>query len=278
MRTSKAFYLLCIFALILALPTFQFVSRKIKRAKQHHKRAMDESFVYLSDLEKYKAPRKNLGSLPINALTQPYFYLGKGKQAYAFVSADNNYVLKLLKRPKKSTRCKKIKTLITSLALGANAIPRETGILYFHANNKEPITGRIKLLTKKGQVLTLDLSKYFFFVQEKVTPFKEALLRDVSSYNFSKAQASVKSIFTLAREISEKGIADRDGSLIRNQNIGFLGSEPILIDAGKLVQTTKDQALKQNLKNLKPLKRFLEQSFPELLDTYQINSKETIVN
>lgn len=269
---TKAFILLVLLGLLLALPTFHFISKKSKRDSRKKHKMSSESFVSLQDLHKHKILREHFGTIPQTSLIQPYFFLGKGKQAFAFVSSDGKYVLKLVKQPKKAKASKKIKNLVRSYSTAAQFIPHETGILYLHSGRDVGIsTQKLTLLTKKGDALQLDIHKYFFAIQERAIPFKEKLIRLMAS-DPKQARTCLVSIFTLLKSISERSVEDLDGALIRNQNIGFIGLKPILLDTGKLQYIpSKDLATlkSKNLKHLKPLKRWIELSIPELSETYQ---------
>ena len=92
----------------------------------------------------------------LSVLDQPFHYLGKGVQCYAFVSADDKYVLKffrmrrllpspwLVKMPLlESYKQEKIKRKseelfrdFTSYKIAYEQLQEETGLVYVHLNQK----------------------------------------------------------------------------------------------------------------------------------------------
>ena len=91
----------------------------------------------------------------------------------------------------------------------------------------------------------------------------------VAEKKVKEAGARLESFFALLTACREKGVLDRDGSLIRNGNIGFVDGRAILLDTGKLCQISdrKRQTL-HDLNRLKPLQSWLEAACPELLPIF----------
>ncbi len=290
--TQKQLYIiLIVLALLLSFPTSFLISKKIHRYNREKRKVTAGSFVSIKDLEKAKIKNKIIGHLPFDALSQPYFYLGKGKQSFAFQSEDGKYVIKLLKKPKADSKAKKIKKIANSFLLCASEIPEETSTIYLHASNQPIVIGSKKpslesngtkgnralkpsvwLFTKKGDLLKVDIENYFFLLQKKAIPFKEQIVRQCYTGKTDEAKQSIASIITLLEKIASKGIEDCDGALIRNQNVGFVENKPILLDIGKLRKRGADKQhliMKKNLKHMRPLKRWLELSFPDLLPFYK---------
>ncbi len=187
-------------------------------------------------------------------LDQPFSYLGQGSQAYAFASADGQYVLKLFKarHRKKMTAARFIEQLkkdrersaqkwvekfiaTTSRYEEAYAhLKEETGLIYLHFQKTEtplPVT-----LTDRYKC-QVDLSTLPFLIQRRavLTPdyFKELLKQ---GGDVEKAKEALKVFFT---NRLEKGYSDPRQSL--SINYGFIDGVPMQIDVGKIERFTGDR-------------------------------------
>ena len=95
-------------------------------------------------------------------------------------------------------------------------------------------------------------------------------MRLVAEKKMKEASARLESLFVLLTVCREKGVLDRDGSLIRNGNIGFVDGKAVLLDTGKLCQISdrKRQTL-HDLNRLKPLQSWLEAACPDLMPVFR---------
>jgi len=200
--------------------------------------------------------------------SQPFFYLGKGKQSIVYESADGQYVIKLFKNPLKKRKQKKITEAIEGAFLAWHYLPEQTGLVCCSTGEKQSFT--LLLLTKKGKIDRHNLYSEPFIVQKKALPFKQALLRANEG-----AEHLLTSLFDLLKKMREKGIVDIDGSLIRNENLGVIDGRVVLLDTGKLHQLSDVQRQTlHDLNRLKPLCSWLEVASPELVPTFKENAKK----
>jgi hypothetical protein len=195
---------------------------------------------------------------------QPFFYLGEGRQCVAYESQQ--YVLKFLKHVKKKRKEKKVQESVQGALLAWKEIPEATGILVcvFTPQNKATLPS-VTLFTKRGTLEHVALGESAFFVQQKALSLKKVIFQLAFSNRLDEAKMYLDSLFSLLSLCRDKGIADRDGSLIRNGNLGVIGKKVVLIDTGKLQRCSdrKRQTL-HDLNRLKPMISWLKTVSPEL--------------
>ena len=214
------------------------------------------------------------------ALNQPYSYLGHGFQCYAFVSLDDNYVLKFIRQQRlqppfflswSTARVeagkKRANYLFRSLKVAFEDVPEETGLLLVHLNKTKNSHPAVAITDKAGNHYTVALDEHEFVLQKKALPIKETLSQLMQEGKIDEAKARIDQIFCLLTTCAQKGIADLDNQLIRKNNLGFLADSCIYIDTGKI---TRKESIKtmprflQDLKRLDPLYSWLEERYPEL--------------
>lgn len=205
-------------------------------------------------------------------MLQPFFFLGEGRQTLVFESADGSLVLKLFKHAR--TKKKKLKDSFLGACLASTKLPEETGLLFFAPTGiSESLS--LTLLTKKGKVASLDLSQTSFLLQKKAQNLKERLLCLKSKNDLASAKECIRSIFKLLASCREKHVADRDGALIRNGNLGCIEDRVILIDTGKLVELAdREKQTLHDLNRLRPFVSWCKEAYPELLPTLGACEKE----
>lgn len=187
------------------------------------------------------------------ACNQPFYYLAKGSQAYAFVSADGQYVLKLfkcyhlspvswlaqlplpenlsqLRNDAVTKRQKKIDETLASYKLAASTLRAECGLVAMqilpNPNFHQPVT----IVDKIGRSYTIDLGNYGFIVQRKADLIYPSIAAWIANKDMQSAKQAVSSIVALLVQRSKKGIQDSDPDL--HKNAGLIGSNAIFIDLG----------------------------------------------
>lgn len=186
-------------------------------------------------------------------LYQPYHFLDHGNQTYAFISADNKYVLKLFKKdtidrswiskifppiyPTKSwvirkgeERINKARRIFNGYRLAYTLDKENTGLIYIHLT---PTQNQFRLITvtdRFGLKHTIDLDRAIFAIQEKAIPTKTVLKENPSKTD---------QILELYRSEYQKGLIDQDHNVL--DNTGFVGDKAIRLDVGKL---TYDESIK----------------------------------
>lgn len=201
---------------------------------------------------------------------QPLFFLGEGKQCVAYETADGKYVLKLFKKASKKKRQKQLEEYVTGGIIAKTIIPEETGIIACVCGPLPMKLPTVTVLNNRGKIEKIALQDVPFLFQKKAQPLKQTLMRLVAEKKVKEAAARLESVFALLMICRERGVLDRDGSLIRNGNIGFVDGKAVLLDTGKLCRLSdrKRQTL-HDLNRLKPLQSWLESACPELMPVFK---------
>lgn len=241
----------------------------------------------------------------VNVITQqPFFWLSKGFQAYAFVSEDNEYVIKFFQQQRlrerpflehpfayifhKSFRdkCAYIKhhreEIFSSSKLVFEEIPEETGILFVHLNKTVDLLRGIRLRDSAGQSFKIKPDRVSFIIQRKAQYVLPTLTQCMKEGKVDMAKARLDQIFDLLLTLAKKGIVDSDYALIRNNNIGFTKDRAIYIDTGHITKNVNLDAKKQMeyefRKRLRPLYDWLTIKYPELAAYFDMRKVEILAS
>jgi hypothetical protein len=223
--------------------------------------------------------------LPAAILSQPFYYLARGGQCFAFISEDGKVVIKFLHhhiykpysflfkipmplslkrlvQKRLNKQLSKVKKERASYKLAYEELQEESGLLCVHWGDPTPGGSKIVLVDKLGIKHCLDLNGVEFVVQKRIEPLSCVLDR---LSNEEELKLAIRGVVDLVVRCAQKGIFDEDPGLHRN--IGFEGKTPLLIDMGKLV---KDLPKATKYKDQLPLmttrfRSFLETSYPNLV-------------
>jgi hypothetical protein len=186
------------------------------------------------------------------ALAQQYSYLSRGRQSYAFVSDDGQYVLKL---PRSDSYClpfwlrccsfsvldrrreeglaarkKRLHSLMNSFSLAYEELKKETGLLYLHLGPTDHLMSRVTLRDRLGSIYELDLDQTAFVLQAK-TPLMIPLFKQrLAEGDREGAKAILRAFIDFVAFRAQRGIFNKDGSFLRN--FGYDGGRVIQIDIG----------------------------------------------
>lgn len=223
-------------------------------------------------------------------LTQPFYYLGRGFQFFAFESSDHKYVLKFLrhqrlhppvmydwlpnigivrdmKAKKAQKRKARVSELFMSLKIAYEEIPLETGLIYVHLNKTEGKHLNATLIDLQEDEHKVSLDDTEFVLQYKADLIKPTFKTLMKEGNVDEAKERINQLFELLQSTAQKGILDTDGALIYKNNVGFIANRAIYIDVGQF--TLKDgiksrERFMYDLKRLKPLYKWLLRRYPPL--------------
>ena len=237
-------------------------------------------------------------------LAQPFHYLGRGFQCYAFESADGKYVLKFFrhqrmrlpefvsyipealpfikefKARKEADFEKRKRYLFSGIKFGFEAAPGETALLFVHLNKTQNQHGTVKIADKVGTEYVVELDKVEFMLQRKAVHIKPTIDALMAEGKVDEAKARLSQIYALLVSCAKKGVHDTDGALIRKNNLGFLDDHAIYIDSGKLTlrESIKTRAVfAKDLKRLRPLHSWLKEKYPTLA-TYFDEERQKAIN
>lgn len=228
----------------------------------------------------------SLAPLP-DAFPDRFKFLGRGLQSFAFVSEDNQVVLKLFNNryqrkifwfshlpfciEKKTYNTQKLKKIAASYELAASELHDETGLLYLHLSPTAHLKKTVTLIDHLGIEHPINLDEFGFVLQKKVSMVYPYLSHLLQKGDLTQAQASIRSLVNLLVSRCKKGIHDND-PLIRT-NCGFIDGQAYLIDLGPFSKNASIQDPHYYLREVEritgSLRRWLEHNHPEHLGALQ---------
>jgi hypothetical protein len=190
----------------------------------------------------------------ISSITHQQFrYLKKGSQAYAFISDDGRYILKLFKlhhmQPAEwlhtmplpgilkrycdnlvRRRKYRIELTLTSYKLASDTLSQECGLLYAQILPSHDFTLPVTIIDSIGRHYTIDLSQHGFAIQKRADLVLPSFERWINNGKLDEAKLAIDSLVALIAKRSVKGIQDSDPDL--HKNAGLIGNSAVLIDIG----------------------------------------------
>lgn len=191
------------------------------------------------------------------ALGQPYTYLAKGHQAYAFISQDHRFVIKFLKfqritvhpfilglplsgsfdewRQEKIDRKKRaMQALFQSWKLGFEEFKDEAGLVMVHINRSDDLHQQIIIKDKLGLTHKLNADDMVFLIQKTATLATSDIEDAMKSGNEEGARQIIAKLMNLFLSEYKRGITEKDQYIVRNA--GMLEGNPIHIDTGRFIR------------------------------------------
>lgn len=192
----------------------------------------------------------------IRALSQSYHYLKGGGQCYAFISQDQNYVIKFFKQKafslppwierfplsilfqktseKKKQKKERLKTKIFSaFELSLEKLPEETGMLYVHLSKTNHLHKTLTVRDAKGNIHLLNLDDLEFVVQRKAELAGTRVHLLMQNKETDKVKQLMKDLLLLTQNLHKQGFQDKDKNFLFNY--GFIQEKAAIIDVGKMI-------------------------------------------
>ncbi len=221
-----------------------------------------------------------------SAIAQKFTYLGRGRQAFAFVSQDGRYVLKfpradIYKLPfwlrtlpfeKKraryiSRKAIKERELLQSFQLAFEELKESTAMIGMNCSKRE--TAKIvTIVDKMGRSFRLTLDRSYFILQKKKKLFRDAIVEAFEKEGTAGVERVLDATFAVIVERTGKGILNWDGEFLHNY--GFDEQRAYQTDVGSFFKV-EDQPMKSVYfysmeLSVKPIRRWLKQTHPEWLE------------
>lgn len=224
------------------------------------------------------------------AMDQPYYYLGKGCQAYVFVSQDRQFVIKFFKyqryrlqkwleffpplpsivkyrEEKKQKKWNKLDGFVKSWKIAFEHLKNETGLIFVHLNKTNDLHKEITIFDKIGQLHSIDLDKMEFCIQRRADMLCDRLMQFKEKGDLKGAQELIVRLLNMIVSEYHRGLADNDHALMQNTGVLSDGT-PVHIDVGQFVindQVQNSSVYNQELftKTYK-FKIWLRENYPEL--------------
>ena len=156
----------------------------------------------------------------LKALEQPFHFLAKGAQSYAFVSEDGQFVVKFFRihhlRPpfwisrftfplslmsykiqKMLAKDEELFTDFMSYKLAYEKLKEETGLIMLHLNKTADLQQKIKIIDRLEIVHELDLDKMEFLLQKKGSLVYPSIQEIVEREGLEKAKESISKLVEL---------------------------------------------------------------------------------
>jgi hypothetical protein len=220
---------------------------------------------------------------------RPFYYLGKGAQAYVFASEEGNHVIKFCRfdhlRPPlwwissilpfawERARLERLvhkrgrlEQELDSYKIAFTDMKEETGLIYIHLNKGSEWKRKITLYDKGGVSHSVDLDQMEFLVQKKASLVYPTLAQLMQEGNETLARSHIASLIDLLRSRCTLGIFDKDPDLITN--FGFIQGKAVQIDVGRfLLREEMQTPLEIHEELVRITRRFrnwLEEEYPSL--------------
>lgn len=234
----------------------------------------------------------------VKILDQPYKFLGRGGQVFAFVSEDENYVIKIIRydllTPTLLMRLKgyffkdsfayirknkRYNEAMQSYYNSHNDLSDVTNILYTHLVKQKGLQKKIALKDRLGKTYSIDLNSIGFVLQKKARLLGHVLL-DLKKTNDNKRICEIlEEYLCLLKNRSDKGFWIKDHNQSLN-NYGFIDGKLFEIDVGSYrLKNDKDSAFikKNNLDHLKRLHLWIRDNVNECLGFFDTKINEIII-
>lgn len=217
-------------------------------------------------------------------LSQPFSYLGRGAQCYAFEAQDGQFVIKIFHenreifpfyawkkqfrkkspRPKHSLRGSDFE----ACTIAYEKAQEETALLYIHllaSDNKLP---SLQARDPIGRPVKLPLDHCVFVLQKKLEPFRSSLIKASLDGNLSPY---LSSFFSLIESRTAKGIRNADPRL--EPNFGFLHERAIELDFGRYIldqnSLTSEFQVVEREKFIAELRKFMQLELPHEMKKFE---------
>jgi hypothetical protein len=215
------------------------------------------------------------------AIKQPFRYLGRGRQCFAFESFDGQYVLKFprtdiyqipfwmrtlpffskQREALYSSRLAREKFVLDSMRISYEELREDTGVLALHFG-ESPFHGhRIALIDSLGFTHHLPAHKAGFVLQAKKPILMRAFLDALRLGETAKAQRILDAFIDVVVARGKKGIWNKDESFLRNY--GFDGIKGYQIDIGSFYHKADGIASIQD--TMHPVRTWLAKTNPAML-------------
>lgn len=225
----------------------------------------------------------------LSCLDQPFYFLEKGGQAYAFISKDKKYVIKFLKfrkiNPSFSLKLlsilpcfqkqylkkllrlrKRIEKECKSYQIACEDLSKESGLIFARLQKNYPLSRYVTVVDKTGMARRVFLDQVVCIVQKKASLIYPGLSQIIQAEGEKGAQVVIDNLIEFFIQRGKKGILDLDPKI--NKNLGLVGSQAMQIDLGRLCRDSNQRNPKiihQEIKRIIiPLQEWLNVHHPSL--------------
>jgi hypothetical protein len=218
------------------------------------------------------------------ALDQPFRYLGRGRQCFAFSSLDGKYVLKFPRTDiyqiplwmrtlpvpltfRESYRAEKLareKFVLTSMKIAYEDLKEDTGIMGLHFGKTPDLGKSITLIDALGYPYHLPAHSATFILQTKQPILMKAFLEALHSGDLTLGKQILDAFIDVVVARGSKGIWNKDESFLRNY--GFDGKKGYQIDIGSFYRKADGPASIRD--TMHPVRTWLAKTDSEMLSYF----------
>lgn len=214
-------------------------------------------------------------------LKQPLRFLGAGSQCFAFVSEDDQYVIKICKAMRYQKPEKKEADFL-SYFLAFQKLPKQSQMLFLHLNPTNTLQISLKIIDPLGIPHFVNADHLSFYIQKKLTLFYDYLNPLVPTMSIDQAKNLLHELLALCRTSSKEALQVRD---IQLKNIGVCHDKFFWVDPGRIRKKNSLPSLEEQKKEfirltsrLKPFLESLHPLFSSIIDEEIQKELETITN
>jgi len=282
--SKKTTLTLFIIAPLLILASAVFLATK-PPSKEFSIQQISSHFEYNPEWETSQQEKAAFDAL----LNETFFFVGKGRQSFAFCNEKNTHVIKFLKcrrldvdpwlrtlsflpiihniyQKQLQKKCLRKEKLLNSWKIAFEVLKEESGLIYLHLNKTDSLNKQVKVVDDKGKTYLLNLDDYLFCIQRRAKPTFEGIKAEMENHNTIKATQMISQLIVLMVDMHQKGIVNLDPYL--QGNTGFLEDRAVHIDIGRFVKSesikTPENSQKHLHNILNELSNWLESNYPEL--------------
>lgn len=232
---------------------------------------------------------KNENSLDERILNQPFTYLGRGHQNFAFVSKDMQYVLKIprydiyrapfwmrsspfldeMRKEFLSEKMRRYSVLINSFTIAEKELKEETALLFLHLHATDHFNRKIALIDPIGRKFFIDLDKTGFLLQKRCDLFIPTYLK---AKKIEKKKELLDAFLNFHAKRARKAIHNKDPSFMRN--FAFAEHSVIQIDVGSFYREENQDLSTSFFKHVGHFQDFLKEQDPEMEEWFIHRAKE----
>ncbi len=182
----------------------------------------------------------------VKILEQPFHYLGRGGQCFAFLSEDGQFVLKVFKQHHLRLPSiihpfvpssiidffqRKEEQFLTSCKIASQDFAEGTGVISSQLTHHLPsLPSHILLYDPLHNPHRVSSARLPFVLQRKATLVDAYLGKLMEQGKTQEAKQAIDGLISLVKQRCQKGIYDNDPVL--NRNFGFIDQQAVEIDIG----------------------------------------------
>ncbi|HSX38403.1 MAG TPA: hypothetical protein VLE95_06195, partial [Chlamydiales bacterium] len=192
-------------------------------------------------------------------LQQPFRYLGRGRQCFAFETLNGQYILKFPRTDIYQTpfwarafpisnrkrgqmqemRKKREEFVVNSMQIAYEKLREETGVIAIHFGQTEDLGQTLTLIDPLGIRYQIPAHTTAFVLQLKKPVLMQAFVKALQEGKRRKGENILDAFIDLVVARGKKGIWNKDGSFLRNY--GFDGIKGYQIDIGSFYYKNSDK-------------------------------------